>query len=57
MDLKTLTTLLKEANKNYKQSSKLFDKYDNHEDMHEADHWKETVSWLQDKIDSLKVKG
>lgn len=54
MDLKTLTVLLKEAQKNHKQASKLFEKYDNSEDMHDEAHWQETVSWLQDKIDSLK---
>lgn len=57
MDLKTLTLLLKEAEKNYKKASKEFEKYDNSEDMHDRDHWKETVSWLQYKIDSLKTKS
>jgi hypothetical protein len=56
MDLKTLTLLLKEAEKNYKDASDAFEETDFSEDMHDRDHWKSTVSWLQNKINSLKNK-
>lgn len=50
MDTKTLEALLKEATKNHAKSKKLFDKYDNSEDMHAMETWATVVGWLTAKL-------
>jgi accessory colonization factor AcfC len=54
MDKKTLKALRKEANLYYKNAEKAFLKYDQTEDMNEADMWANVVGWLDSKLDKLE---
>ena len=50
LDSFTLQLLIKEATKNYKKAQKLFEKYDNSDDMQEAAIWRLTANWLNKKL-------
>lgn len=50
MDEKTIKSLLAEAQKNYRAAKKEFNKYDNHEDMHEMEQWRAAIWWLESKL-------
>jgi hypothetical protein len=52
MDEKTLKVLIKEAEKHQKRATKEFEKYDNHDDMHDMEVWTATVVWLKSKLAS-----
>lgn len=53
MDKSTLEKLLKEATLRFKIAKAQFKSYDNTDDMHEMEHWQQTVYWLTNKIEDI----
>lgn len=54
MDIYTLEELLDEAKKSHKKAERKFNKWDNHEDMHEMEAWEQTIHWLKEKVKFYK---
>ena len=51
----TLLVLLSEAKANEKSAKRLFDKWDNVEDMHDWKRWTATIVWLEGALKKTRV--